>query len=824
MLGNSGSWGPGQSLFTINSADNNLARLYATPAFRRMYLRALDELVKGPLDVANSGPLMDAKYNAFLANGLTVENTASIKSWLNMAKASIQVQILAQTGVPFQVNAAVPITDNIATISGVAPVGVKTIWINGIEWPVTWLNVTAWSVAVPLQAGTNVFSIVGVDMKGRAITGASGVALAVFSGAPAPPEGHVVFNEIMFAPAGPNGQFLELYNAAANTAYDLSGWRISEVGYTFPSGTLLRPGRFLVLAQNRAAFAAAYGATIVVFDTFTTPLAAESQKLTLLHPGASGSSEVVTAAFYEHAAPWPPGATAGGISLQLLDPARDNWRAGNWGSATGPAFASPGAVNPVATNLPAFPPVWLNELQAVNLTGITNAAGQHAPWVELYNASTNPVPLEGLFLSDSYSNLANWAFPTGSMIGPGQFRVVFADGQTNLSNTAELHTSFALGAGSGSLALSFLDAHGVPRIIDYLNFTNPAPDHSYGALPDGQGCTRSDLETPTPGVANSSAAPSLSVAINEWMASNTQTAKDPVTGKYEDWFELYNYGETPVDLSGCFLSHSLTNMSEFQIPSGYRLPGHGFLLVWADKSPTNGTAELHADFKLSKSGTSICLRAPGGALIDSVTFGPQSPDLSMGRYPDGAAMISLLPNATPGRQNAAVNTAPALAAPGDKFTYLGQTLSFTAQGLDSDVPRQTLTYSLDPGSPANAAIDSASGVFTWTPTARQAPSTNVFILRATDNGIPPLSASRPFAVMVSPAPALSAATGAGQCTLAWPGLRGQTYQLEYRDDLSSGVWTELGPPMIGTGDVLSLSITNDFSSATQRFFRLAVLP
>ena len=79
-----------------------------------------------------------------------------------------------------------------------------------------------------------------------------------------------------------------------------------------------------------------------------------------------------------------------------------------------------------------------------NLTGITNSAGEHAPWLELYNPSTNTVALTGLYLANNYTNLTNWAFPSGAAINPGQFLVIFADGQTNLSTLTELHTSFTL--------------------------------------------------------------------------------------------------------------------------------------------------------------------------------------------------------------------------------------------------------------------------------------------------------------------------------------------------------------------------------------------
>jgi hypothetical protein len=47
--------------------------------------------------------------------------------------------------------------------------------------------------------------------------------------------------------------------------------------------------------------------------------------------------------------------------------------------------------------------------------------------------------------------------------------------------------------------------------------------------------------------------------------------------------------------------------------------------------------------------------------------------------------------------------------------------TFTATATDPDLPAQTLTFSLV-GAPAGAAIDSSSGVFSWTPTEAQGPA------------------------------------------------------------------------------------------------------
>ena len=44
------------------------------------------------------------------------------------------------------------------------------------------------------------------------------------------------------------------------------------------------------------------------------------------------------------------------------------------------ALSTPGATNSVLAALSPFPSLWINELQADNLTGITNSAGQHAGW------------------------------------------------------------------------------------------------------------------------------------------------------------------------------------------------------------------------------------------------------------------------------------------------------------------------------------------------------------------------------------------------------------------------------------------------------------
>ena len=174
VFGNSGSWGPGQNLFTLNSQDSNMMNIYNTPVFLRMYWRALQELVNGPLNVANSGPLLDAKYNAFVANGFSVEDpNTNIKPWLSQAQSSIASQLAAVNATSFVVNPSVTTSNNVAYVTGVAPVNVATVWINGVAYPLTWTTLNNWMITVPLTNGLNNLSVVGVDKNGQPITGDS---------------------------------------------------------------------------------------------------------------------------------------------------------------------------------------------------------------------------------------------------------------------------------------------------------------------------------------------------------------------------------------------------------------------------------------------------------------------------------------------------------------------------------------------------------------------------------------------------------------------------------------------------------------------------
>ncbi len=95
------------------------------------------------------------------------------------------------------------------------------------------------------------------------------------------------------------------------------------------------------------------------------------------------------------------------------------------------------------------------------------------------------------------------------------------------------------------------------------------------------------------------------------------------------------------------------------------------------------------------------------------------------------------------------NTAPVLNPITDQTINAGVVLNITNVAADPDVPPQILTFGL-PTAPANASIDTGTGIVTWRPTVAQAGSSNLFTVSVTDNGTPNLGATQSFNVFVNP--------------------------------------------------------------------------
>ena len=140
-----------------------------------------------------------------------------------------------------------------------------------------------------------------------------------------------------------------------------------------------------------------------------------------------------------------------------------------------------------------------------------------------------------------------------------------------------------------------------------------------------------------------------SVVLNEILADN----RDSVTNGmgHPDYVELYNNTDQEQSLVGLSLSDNVQRPGKFVFPAGTVIAPRGRLMVWCDNE-TNAPG-LHAGFALDNDGQTVALftlRTNGYVLADSVTFGLQIPDYSIGRSEDGTGAW-VLTRPTPGAEH-----------------------------------------------------------------------------------------------------------------------------------------------------------------------------
>jgi lamin tail-like protein/CotH protein len=147
----------------------------------------------------------------------------------------------------------------------------------------------------------------------------------------------VVINEIHYEPPDETKQeeFLELYNAGGDA--DLSGWSISDgISYTFPAGTLLGAGQYLVVAENPAALIARFG-PMNALGPYQGYLSNDGERLVL----RNGQGLKVDEVDYRLGFPWPLASGGDGSSMELINPGLDNDLGGSWRASTGPPDLGP---------------------------------------------------------------------------------------------------------------------------------------------------------------------------------------------------------------------------------------------------------------------------------------------------------------------------------------------------------------------------------------------------------------------------------------------------------------------------------------------------
>lgn len=173
--------------------------------------------------------------------------------------------------------------------------------------------------------------------------------------------------------------------------------------------------------------------------------------------------------------------------------------------------------------------------------------------------------------------------------------------------------------------------------------------------------------------------------------------------------------------------------------------------------------------------------------------------------------------------DAGTNLPPVLTPIGDWTVSPGAPLVITNLASDPNGPSQQLHFALGIGAPATATINPTNGIFTWTPTEADLPSTNEIRVTVVDDGSPPLTDVKCFTVTVVRPHIESINLSGATVTIIWQAVPSRTYRLQYKTNLTDPAWLDL-PGDVTAGSLTATNTDLLHLEAQTRFYRVALLP
>lgn len=217
----------------------------------------------------------------------------------------------------------------------------------------------------------------------------------------------VVFNEVMYHPDELNEasfEWVELYNQLA-VDMDISGWSIDNgVDFTFPEGTVIQGGGYLVVAASPGDLTTATGVTNVL-GPFSGRLSNGGEKLKLLNNNRRLMDELD----YGTEGAWPVAPDGGGPSLAKLNEDGASADPGNWQASLWQG-GSPGLANSPDITVTVDPDaVEIDSVWRFHVDGTDPGAAWKSPGYDdsLWNSG------RGIFAS---SASAGWVGETQSIV------------------------------------------------------------------------------------------------------------------------------------------------------------------------------------------------------------------------------------------------------------------------------------------------------------------------------------------------------------------------------------------------------------------------
>jgi len=203
---------------------------------------------------------------------------------------------------------------------------------------------------------------------------------------------------------------------------------------------------------------------------------------------------------------------------------------------------------------------------------------------------------------------------------------------------------------------------------------------------------------------NSSESIWKNIIINEVSAAGSIGFSDN-NGEHEDWIELYNSGNTEVNLKGLYLSDSKQNLTKYQILQDIVLKNGEYLLIWADEEPEEEEeGVLHADFKLDAEGETIILADSNLVIIDVLDYPEMIYGTTFGRLTHSVTEWRYFDKPTPKKNNPESGASAILDAPryDVESGFYDHTINLNLSASDPNTAQ--IRYTTDGSVPTNESL------------------------------------------------------------------------------------------------------------------------
>jgi len=376
----------------------------------------------------------------------------------------------------------------------------------------------------------------------------------------------------------------------------------------------------------------------------------------------------------------------------------------------------------------------INEVMASNQTTISDEDGEYSDWVELYNADSSAINLNGYSLSDDLDTLDKWQFGDISMV-PNEFLLLFASDKNRQGNLDYWNTIINWGDEwkytpgtseppsdwtsldhndsewlSGPTGIGYGDnddeseidpvislyarkiflVENLDNVIDlifHIDF-----DDAFVAYINGTEIARANI-------GQSGSPPTYDEpARNDGFEARIYQGGYPRKFCIHGFQSLLNEGENILAIQVHNLGESSSDMTlipflTLQLNSGENASRPPDILNLT-------TSNFHTNFKIKSSGELLILSDDQGNIVDSIFTRLIPTDISRGRKPDGGDNWLYFGQPTPGSENNTQGSDSLISGVEPQFSHAGGFYNVPLQlSMTSVLPDVSIYYTIDGSDP-----------------------------------------------------------------------------------------------------------------------------